>query len=180
MLTNGNLSQYLQQGLAPPLFGFAAGAALPQFNPQGIFAPVGTLGATLQPGQELGPYANPWAGYGATANPAQQVVTVLAQLAQQAVLQGIATQQIGTVLHQLAQQIQAFQQIAAQSLQNRIGYGAPAGQLFSGPFSPTLVQGSQGFGLPTAASIAQNPFAQNPYAAAALSGAYGGRPIMMT
>jgi len=179
MLTNGNLSQYLQQGLAPPLFGYSgysAGAALPQFNPQGIFAPVG-LGATLQPGQELGPYANPWAGYGATANPAQQVITVLAQLAQQAVLQGIATHQIGTVLHQLAQQIQAFQQIAAQTLQNRLGYGTPAGQLFSSPFSPTSVQGSQGFGLPTAASIGQNPFAQNPYAAT-LSGAYGGRPMM--
>jgi hypothetical protein len=74
MLTNGNLNQYLQQGLAPPFLGLTGGAALPQFNPQGIYGPLGMLGANLPSGQELGPYATSWTTYAGAVNPAQQVV----------------------------------------------------------------------------------------------------------
>jgi hypothetical protein len=60
--------------------------------------------------------------YGAMPGDVQQIISTLGQLAQQITVQSALTQQIAVTLHQIAQ-------LAAQSLQNRLG-GLGAGQPF--------------------------------------------------
>ena len=87
-------------------------------------------------------------------------------------MQGIATQQIGAALHQLAQHIQYIQQVAAQSLQGRLGqslgYGA-GGQPLFGQFPSWAGAPGQ-----------QNPFGQGFFGQqpSASAGAGGYRPTM--
>jgi hypothetical protein len=85
------------------------------------------------------------AGYGLGHIAAQQIVPVLAQLAQQISIQSAVTQQLGLTLHQIAQQV------AAQTLQSQPGAGLGAGQMFAGagPFNggnpfASATQGSYG------------------------------------
>ena len=203
MLSDGNLSQYFQQGLNPSFMGLAGAPSLmgsgPQFSPQqGAFAQLGAYGGSGPPGlfgQGIGQGVGQ--GFGqelgqqfGQQNPAQQILGVLHQLAQQAVMQGIATHQIGAALHQLVQHIHYIQQVAAQSLQGRLGqglgYGA-GGQPFFGQGLPGLGQGQLGQGLQglqgsgwaggqgQQSPFGQGFFGQHPFASA---GAGGYRPTM--
>jgi hypothetical protein len=102
------------------------------------------------------PLLSSFAGYAGAHNPAQQVVLVLGQLAQQISVQSALIQQISIALQQLVHQL------AVQSLQSHqggglgLGAGQPLG--VGGPFFGSL--GGQYFG--------QNPFAS------ATQGGYGG------
>ena len=156
-----NLSQYFPQGLASQFPGLQ-GAGWPQSNP-GLFGQPGMGGGNVSFGQD------PWqAGlnqqypFGAQTNssvqtpftqnpfpqhPAQHLVTVLGQLAQQLAAHAAVTQQIGIALHQLTQQLaqQFAQQLGAQSLQGYPG-GFGAGQAFAG-IGPPYASFGQPFGL---------------------------------
>ena len=117
---------------------------LPQYSPQGLMAPFISPALFGQPGAYpngslsyygygpsaaavVPPFISPFAatpiGFGG-AHPAQTIVPLLGQLAQQFSAHGIVSQQIATVLHHLVQQVFSFQ-LLAQS-QPFIG----AGQFF--------------------------------------------------
>jgi hypothetical protein len=99
-------------------------------------------------------------GYAGGQIPAQQLVPVLAQLAQQISVQSALIQQLGITVHQLAHQL------TAQILQPQLGAGLGAGQGFGAAVSP--------FGGIGQASGPGGPFsAQNPFAGAT-QGGYGG------
>jgi hypothetical protein len=97
-------------------------------------------------------------GYAGAQIPAQQLLPVLAQLAQQISVQSALIQQLGITLYQLAHQL------TAQILQSQLGAGPGAGQGFGAAVSPFGGIGQAGPGGPFSA---QNPFA------AATQGGYG-------
>jgi hypothetical protein len=150
-----NFSQYSPQGLASQFPGLQ-GAGWPQMSP-GLFGQPGMSGGNVSFGQDSGQ---------ALQHPAQHLVTVLGQLAQQLAAHAAVTQQIGIAVHQLAQQL------GAQSLQ---GYpsGFGAGQAFAG-IGPPYAGVGQPFGLGGGGQY----FGQNPFAGAIQAGygqgGYGG------
>jgi hypothetical protein len=85
------------------------------------------------------PLQNSFGGPAGGNIPVQQIVPVLAQLAQQIAVQSAVAQQIGLAVHQLAQQL------AAQAQQSHPGGGFGAGQAFAGPGQP-FSGGAQPFG----------------------------------
>ena len=147
-----NLSQYSPQGLASQFPGLQ-GAGWPQMSP-GLFGQQpGMGGGNVSFGQDSGQAGlGQQYPFGAQTHPAQHLVTVLGQLAQQLAAHGAITQQIGIALQQLAQQL------GAQSLQGYPG-GFGAGQGFAGVGSPFTGVG-QPFGLGGGGQyFGQNPFA---------------------
>jgi len=143
-----NFSQYSPQGLASQFPGLQ-GAGWPQMNP-GLFGQPGMGGGNMPFGPDsgqaglgqqypFGAQTNPFAGLSNVVHPAQHLVAVLGQLAQQLVTHAAISQQIGLALHQLAQQL------GAQSLQGYPG-GFGAGQAFAGVGPPYAGVG-QPFGL---------------------------------
>jgi hypothetical protein len=153
-----NLSQYFPQGLASQFPGLQ-GAGWPQTSP-GLFGQPGLGGGNVSFGQDFGQAGlNQQYPFGAQTNssaqtpftqnpflqhPAQHLVAILGQLAQQLAAHGAMTQQVGIALHQLVQQL------GAQSPQGYPG-GIGAGQGFAGIGPPYAGVGGQYFG--------QNPFA---------------------
>ena len=146
-----NFPQYSPQGLASQFPGLQ-GAGWPQMNP-GLFGQPGMGGGNVSFGQDSGQAGlNQQYPFGAQTNtfaqnpflqhPAQHLVTVLGQLAQQLAAHAAVTQQIGIALHQLTQQL------GAQSLQGYQGYpgGFGAGQAFAG-IGPPYAGFGQPFGL---------------------------------
>jgi len=129
-----NLSQYPPQGLASQFPGLQ-GAGWPQMSP-GLFGQPGVSGGNVPFGQDSA--QSPFTQSPFPQHPAQQLVTVLGQLALQLAAHAAMTQQIGIALHQLAHQLGG-----GQSQQGYPG-GFGAGQGFAGG-------GGQYFG--------QNPFA---------------------
>jgi hypothetical protein len=151
-----NLSQYSPQGLASQFPGLQ-GAGWSQMNP-GLFGQPGSFGGNASFGQDSAQTQftqNPF-----LQHPAQHLVTVLGQLAQQLAVHAAITQQIGIALHQLVQQV------GAQSLQGYPG-GFGAGQAFAG-VGPPYAGGGQPFGLGGGGPY----FGQNPFAGA-IQGGYG-------
>jgi hypothetical protein len=172
-----SFSPYVSQGLVPQFVGS------PQFSP-GPSGPQGAYGMNVPFGhdyQAQSPYAfgaamnpypqNPFTANQSLQNPQfssgpfssgpqlQQLVPVLAQLAQQISVQSALIQQLGITLHQLAHQL------TAQILQSQ-GAGLGAGQGFGAAVSPFAGIGQ--------ASGPGGPFsAQNPFAGAT-QGGYGG------
>jgi hypothetical protein len=146
-----NFTQYSPQGLMPQFPGLQT-AGLPQIN-QGFFGqgqPSPYNGASpynghsqfghesgqaglsqqfpfvSQPspfGGQFNPLQNAFAGHPGVNVQLQQIVPLLAQLAQQIAVQSALAQQIGFAVHQLAHQL------AAQGL----GQGPGAGQAFAAP-----------------------------------------------
>jgi hypothetical protein len=133
------------------------GAGWPQMSPA-LFGQSGAYGSGIAPfssgvapfGYELGqpgtgvqtnPFINPYlqhnlfpnsfGAYAGAHNPAQQIVLVLAQLAQQISVQSALIQQVSVALQQLAHQL------AMQGLQAHQVAGLGAGQPFGlgGPFA---------------------------------------------
>jgi len=152
-----NFSQYSPQGLASQFPGLQ-GAGWPQMSP-GLFGQPGVSGGNVSFGQDFAQTSftqNPF-----LQHPAQQLVTVLGQLALQLAAHAAMTQQIGIALHQLAHQLGG-----AQSQQ---GYpsGFGAGQAFAGVGPPYAGVG-QPFGLGGGGQY----FGQNPFAGAIQPG-YG-------
>jgi hypothetical protein len=76
------------------------------------------------------PLLGSFAGYAGAHHPAQQIVLVLGQLAQQISVQTAVTQQISIALQQLAHQL------AVQGLQSHQGAGLGAFQGAYGGFTP--------------------------------------------
>lgn len=122
-----------------------------QQNPQFLYSP------QLQGSSMHNPFLN--SGYAGASIPAQQLVPVLAQLAQQISIQSAVIQQVGIALHQLAHQV------SAQSLQPQQGVGFGAGQGFGAGVPFAGIGQAAGPGGPFSA---QNPFA------GATQGGYGG------
>ncbi len=122
-----NLSQYSQQGLMPQFPGLQTG--LQEFGPAGLGQNPFTQGQFV-PGQFLqNPFAfNPQQHYAGVHSPSQQILVVLAQLAQQLNIQSAVTQQIGIALQQVAQQL------AAQNQQGFSGSGLGGGQYGGGQY----------------------------------------------
>jgi len=132
-----------------------------QQNPQLMQNPQVLYNPQLQGSSMHNPFVN--SGYAGASIPAQQLVPVLAQLAQQISLQSAAIQQLGIALHQLAHQV------TAQSLQAQQGAGFGAGQGFGAGVSP--------FGGIGQAAGPGGPFsAQNPFAGATQGGYVGFNP----
>jgi hypothetical protein len=86
------------------------------------------------------PLQNSFGGHPGANIPVQQIVPVLAQLAQQIAVQSAVAQQIGIVIHQLAHQL------AAQGQQGYPGGGFGAGQGFGGAGQPFGGGAAQPFG----------------------------------
>ena len=121
-LTGMYPSQFLQTPFAPTPFGPGAFAPTP-FAPAIAYNPLLSL-----------------AGYAGAHHPAQQIVLVLGQLAQQISVQTALTQQISIALQQLVQQL------AVQGLQPGASLGAFGGQYFAqNPFTGAT-QGAYGQG----------------------------------
>jgi hypothetical protein len=111
------------------------------------------------------PLLSSFAGYAGAHNPAQQIVLVLGQLAQQISVQSALIQQISIALQQLVHQL------AVQSLQSHQGGGLGAGQAFAGAGQPFIGAGQPlGVGGPF---LGGQYFGQNPFASAT-QGGYGG------
>jgi hypothetical protein len=128
----------------------------------GLFGQPGMSGGNVSFGQDSGQ---------SLQHPAQHLVTVLGQLAQQLAAHAAVTQQIGIAVHQLAQQL------GAQSLQ---GYpsGFGAGQAFAG-IGPPYAGVGQPFGLGGGGQYGGGQyFGQNPFGGAIQAGygqgGYGG------
>jgi len=87
-------------------------------------------------------FGQPGIGHAGAHNPAQQIVQVLAQLAQQISVQSALIQQVSFALQQLAHQL------AVQGLQSHQGGGLGAGQPFAqgGPFATQGGYGQGGYG----------------------------------
>src|SRR5258708_29326509 len=99
-----NFAQYSPQGLASQFPGLQ-GAGWPQMSP-GLFGQPGMGGGNVSFGQDSGQAGlSQQYPFGAQTHPAQHLVAVLGQLAQQLAAHGAITQQIGIALHQLAQQL---------------------------------------------------------------------------
>ncbi|TLZ63567.1 MAG: hypothetical protein E6K20_01190 [Gammaproteobacteria bacterium] len=162
-----NLSQYSPQGFVPQFHGLQ-GAGWPQMGP-GPFAQPGAYPGLVPFAHEpalTGMYPSPFlqtpfaatpfaatpfapaigynpllslAGYAGAHHPAQQIVLVLGQLAQQISVQTALTQQISIALQQLVHQL------AVQGLQiPGAGLGAFGGQYFAqNPFAGAT-QGAYG------------------------------------
>ena len=111
------------------------------------------------------PLLSSFAGYAGAHNPAQQIVLVLGQLAQQISVQSALIQQISIALQQLVHQL------AVQSLQSHQGGGLGAGQAFAGAGQPFIGAG-QPFGV-GGPFLGGQYFGQNPFASAT-QGGYGG------
>ena len=138
MLPNfSQYSPYPPQGLMSPFPGLQ-GAGWPQMSPA-LFGQPGVYGGNAPFGYEPG-----FAGYAGAHHPAQQIVLVLGQLAQQISVQSALIQQISIALQQLVHQSAGLG--AGQAL----GVGGPFLGSFGGPY-----------------------FGQNPFASAA-QGGYGG------
>lgn len=152
-----NFSPYVLQGSMPQFSGQFSGLQASGFSPlapglpgqlgaYGVQAPFAQVNPYVQSPLLPGPYAhNPFlnsggpASYAGTYTPvAQQIVPLLAQLAQQIFIHSAATQQLGITLHQLCQQIAA---VNLQS-QQTMGLGA-AGIGQSAPFAGAT-QGNYG------------------------------------
>lgn len=136
-----NLSQYSPQGLASQFPGLQ-GTGWPQMSP-GLLGQPGVSGGNVPSGQDSA--QTPFTQNPFLQHPAQQLVTVLGQLALQLAAHAAMTQQIGIALHHLAHQLGG-----AQSQQGYPG-GFGAGQGFAGIGPPYAGVGGQYFG--------QNPFA---------------------
>ena len=124
---------------------------LTQYSPQGLNSLQGLM-PQFQFGHELaqnpyqqqspwlqnpGSHHSPLSAFGGAAGanvPVQQIVPILAQLAQQIAVQSAVAQQIGIAVHQLAHQL------ATQGL----GQGLGGGQAFAAP--QPFIGGGQGFG----------------------------------
>ena len=156
-----NFSQYSPLGLASQFPGLQ-GTGWPQMSP-GLFGQPGLGGGNLPFGQDSAqtPFTqNPF------QHPAQQLVTVLGQLAIQLASQAAMTQQIGIALHHLAHQLSGTQSQqgypggfgAAQGFAGGGGQGQYFGQ---NPFAGAIQQGygQGGYG-------GFNPQAFNPQAQA--------------
>jgi hypothetical protein len=139
-----NFSQYSPQGFIPQFPGLQ-GAGWPQMSP-GLFGQPGAYAGFVPFAHEpalAGMYQNPFApspvaynpllgsfaAYAGVHHPAQQIVLVLGQLAQQISVQTALTQQISIALQQLVQQL------AVQGLQIP-GAGVGAFQGAYGGFAP--------------------------------------------
>jgi hypothetical protein len=143
---NGNV-QFGHESTHPSAFGGQPNL-VPQFqNPflQNPFAanPYQTnpyqQGPWLQSPAAHNPLQNSFAG--SVGNiPVQQIVPVLAQLAQQIAVQSAVAQQIGIAVHQLAHQL------AVQGLQSYPGSGFGSGQAFAGAGQPFGGGATQPFG----------------------------------
>ena len=133
-----NFSQYSPQGFIPQFPGLQ-GTGWPQMSP-GLFGQPGAYAGFVPFAHEpalAGMYPTPFlqnpfvpSPYAGAHHPAQQIVLVLGQLAQQISVQTAVTQQISIGLQQLVQQL------AVQGLQNPGALGAFGGQYFAqSPFS---------------------------------------------
>src|SRR6266478_2049577 len=162
-----NFSPYPPQGLMSQFPGLQ-GAGWPQMSPA-LFGQPGVYGGNAPFGYEPGqagmgqnqfslsplghnPLLSSFAGYAGAHNPAQQIVLVLGQLAQQISVQSALIQQISIALQQLVHQL------AVQSLLSHQGAGLGAGQALGvgGPFLGSF--GGQYFGLNPLASAAQSGY----------------------
>jgi len=115
--------------------------------PNGIFASPYISSPYISSPYVSSPYvSSPFASFAGQAvpHPAQQMLLLLGQLAQQICLQGVASQQIGIGLYQLAYQLLA-QPLAVQGIapQPFIGTGQPFG--LGAPFFAGTAPG--GFGI---------------------------------
>jgi hypothetical protein len=144
-----NLSQYSPQGLLPQFPGLQT-AGSPQMTP-GLFGQPGAYNGHAQFGHESGqawqtqqfpqsqqfPFgAHPVGAHQGVNSqsqqiPVQQIVPLLAQLAQQIAVQSVVAQQIGAAVHHLTHQLAT--QLATQGPQGHPGGGFGAGQAFGGP-----------------------------------------------
>ena len=186
-----NLSQYSPQGLLPQFPGLQT-AGSPQMTP-GLFGQPGAYNGHAQFGHESGQtWQSQQSPFGAHQGvniqsqqiPVQQIVPLLAQLAQQIAVQSVVAQQIGTAVHHLTHQLAA--QLASQGPQGYPGGGFGAGQAFGGPQpfgGPQAFAGHQPFaggvaqpfglagpllGTPGAQYFGPNSFSNTP------QGGYGG------
>src|SRR2546427_3641957 len=162
-----NFSPFSPQGLIPQFPGLQ-GAGWPQMSP-GLFGQPGAYNSGYVPfGHEpalAGMYPSPFApspfaynpllgsfaGYAGAHHPAQQIVLLLGQLAQQISAQSVVTQQISIGLQQL------MHQLAVQGLQTPQGaLGAFGGQYFApSPFTGAT-QGAYGGFTPQAQAWGAN------------------------
>ena len=166
-----NFSHYSPQGFIPQFPGLQ-GAGWPQMSP-GLFGQPGTYAGYVPFAHEpalAGMYPSPYlqtpfapsplafnpllgsfAGYAGAHHPAQQIVLLLGQLAQQISAQTAVTQQISIGLQQLVQQL------AVQGLQTHPGaLGAFGGQYFAqSPFTGAT-QGAFGGFTPQAQAWGAN------------------------
>ena len=149
-----NLSPYSPQGFIPQFAGLQPGAyagyvpfahepALTGMYPsqflQTPFAPTPFAPTPFAPAIAFNPPVS-FAGYAGAQHPAQQIVLVLGQLAQQISVQTALTQQISIALQQLVQQL------AVQGLHPGASLGAFGGQYFAqNPFTGAT-QGAYGQG----------------------------------
>jgi hypothetical protein len=114
-------------------------STLPQFSPLGLMTPfAGVPGAYGVNGSiGLPPAVMVQPPYATTPHPAQQIVLLLEQLAQQISIQGAVSQHIGHALHHLVQQLLTYQQLA--QTQPFIGTGQTLGltaPFLGAPVSP--------------------------------------------
>jgi hypothetical protein len=119
------------------------------------------------------PLQNSFGSHPGANIPVQQIVPVLAQLAQQIAVQSAVAQQIGIAVHQLAHQL-AVQGLQG-GLQGHPGGGFGAGQAFAGAGQPFGGGAAQPFGpggpfpgTPGAQHFGPNSFSNTP------QGGYGG------
>src|SRR5437660_6980327 len=146
-LTGMYPSQFLQTPFAPTPFGPSAFAPTP-FGPSAFaptpfaptpFGPSAFAPTPFAPAIAYNPLLS-LAGYAGAHHPAQQIVLVLGQLAQQISVQTALTQQISIALQQLVQQL------AVQGLHPGASLGAFGGQYFAqNPFTGAT-QGAYGQG----------------------------------
>ena len=107
-----NFSTFGSQGFAPQGFG-PQGFGPQGFGPQGWGTPFPVSGYEAFQGQSQPSFS--------AHSPAQQIIPVLGQIAQQLAIQSAMTQQLGAALHQLAQQV------AIQVAQPQQGFGQQQG-----------------------------------------------------
>lgn len=152
-----SFSPYVLQGSIPQFPGQFAGLQPAGFSPlvpglpgqpgaYGVQAPFAPGAYAHNPLLAHNPFLNsggPASYAGAYTPAAQQIVPLLAQLAQQIFTQSAATQQLGITLQQLCQQIAA---VSLQS-QQTMGLGVPSGAAFSpqNPFAGATQGGYGGF-----------------------------------
>jgi hypothetical protein len=151
---NGNFQFGHESGQAGLTHQSAFGGGQPNPFPQSqnpfLQNPFAANPYQANPYQQQGPWSQSPAAHNLLQNsfagpvgniPVQQIVPVLAQLAQQIAVQSAVAQQIGIAVHQLAHQlaVQGLQSYPGSGFGNGQGF-AGAGQLFSGgvtqPFGP--------------------------------------------
>jgi len=133
-----NLSQYSPQGLIPQFPGLQTAGLPDQLNPW-----LQNPGAHSPLQSSFGPLQGFFGGHAGVNTPVQQIVPVLAQLAQQIAVQAAVAQQIGVAVHQLAQQL------AVQSLQNYpgAGFGSTFTNTAQGGYGGISPQQAQAWGV---------------------------------